>query len=88
MGIVHHPNMVTDGLVACWDAANRRSYPATGTTWTDLVGDADGSLVNSPVFDPENLGSIAFDGTNDYVKTPNLIWKVKSLMAQWQVCQF
>ncbi len=25
-------------LVLCLDAANKRSYPGTGTTWTDLSG--------------------------------------------------
>ena len=38
MGLVHNTNVVSDGLVCCWDAANKRSYPGAGTTWTDLVG--------------------------------------------------
>jgi hypothetical protein len=30
------PNLVTSGLVLCLDAGNTKSYPGTGTTWTDL----------------------------------------------------
>jgi len=71
MGLAHHPNVVTDGLVGCWDAGNRRSYPATGTTWTDVVGSSNGSFENSGgtslAFDSAHGGSIVFDGTDDYV---------------------
>jgi len=43
------PNLVTDGLVLCLDAGNTRSYPGSGTTWTDLTPNAANiTLVNSP----------------------------------------
>ena len=32
------PEIVTDGLVLSLDAANKKSYPGTGTTWYDLSG--------------------------------------------------
>ena len=69
MGLVHHPNVVTDGLVGCWDAGNRKSYPGAGTTWTDVVGGNNGTLTNMDTggFDPQNSGVIIFDGTNEYV---------------------
>ena len=67
MGIVHHPNVVTDGLIACWDAANRKSYPGAGTVWTDLAGSHDGTIVSSPTFSDENMGIISFDGTDDKI---------------------
>ena len=38
MGTIYGPNFVTDGLVLCLDAANTRSYPGSGSTWTDLSG--------------------------------------------------
>ena len=38
MGLGHSPRIVTDGLVLCLDAANKRSYGGSGTTWTDLEG--------------------------------------------------
>ncbi len=37
------------------------------TQWTDLIGNNDGTLVNSVGFDSNNLGSLSFDGTDDYV---------------------
>lgn len=39
--------IVTDGLVLALDAGNDKSYPGTGTTWTDLSGNGNnGTLVN------------------------------------------
>jgi hypothetical protein len=35
MSVYGGPEIVTDGLVLCLDAANRKSYPGSGTTWTD-----------------------------------------------------
>jgi len=67
MSLNHSPAIVTDGLVLCLDAANQRSYPGTGTTWSDLAGANDGTLTNGPTFDSANKGSIVFDGSNDYV---------------------
>ena len=34
MGTNYNPRIVTDGLVLCLDAANPRSYPASGTSAT------------------------------------------------------
>jgi hypothetical protein len=49
MGIAYNPKTVTEGLVLCLDAANPKSYPGTGSTWTDLSGNGNnGTLVNSP----------------------------------------
>ena len=64
------PRMVTDGLVLCLDAANVKSYPGSGTTWTDLSPTvASGSLINGPIFQSTLNGSIWFDSTNDYIPT-------------------
>jgi hypothetical protein len=62
------PKIVTNGLVLALDAASRNSYPGSGTTWTDLSGNNNnGTLVNSPTFDSGNGGSIAFNGSTNYV---------------------
>lgn len=64
------PRTVTSGLVLALDAANKRSYPGTGTTWTDLSGNSNnGTLTNGPTFSNISGGTIVFDGTNDYVTT-------------------
>lgn len=67
MGLNHSPNIVRSGLVLYLDAANVKSYSGSGTTWTDLSGNArNASLFNSPTFNSSNNGYLAFDGTNDY----------------------
>lgn len=68
MGLAHSPSIVTNGLAFCLDAANKKSYPGTGTTWTDLSGNnLNGTLTNGPTFSNTNSGRINFDGTNDIV---------------------
>ena len=43
------PKIVTNGLVGYWDAASKRSYPGSGTTWTDLSKEGNGgTLTNGP----------------------------------------
>jgi hypothetical protein len=72
MGISGGPDMIQDGLVLALDAADRNSYPGSGTTWRDLSGNNNsGSLTNGPTFDSANGGSIVFDGTNDLVRCTN-----------------
>jgi len=66
------PNIIEDGLVFAVDAANKKSYPGSGTTWTDLAGSNDGTLINGPTFDSANGGSIGFDGTDDRVDVSNI----------------
>jgi hypothetical protein len=57
-----------NGLVLCLDAGNTKSYPGSGTTWTDLSGRGNnGTLTNGPTYSSSNGGSIVFDGTNDYI---------------------
>ena len=68
MSIHYSPTTVTNGLVLSLDAGNSKSYPGSGTTWTDLSGNGNtGTLTNGPTFDSANGGSIVFDGVNDYV---------------------
>ena len=70
MAISYNPSSVTSGLVLCLDAANTKSYPGSGTTWTDLSGlGNNGTLVNGVGYSGDNLGSLNFDGVNDYVGT-------------------
>jgi hypothetical protein len=71
MAFIHSPKIVTSGLVLCLDAANKLSYRGSGTTWTDLSGNANtGTLTNGPTFSNVNGGCIVFDGVDDYVDVP------------------
>jgi len=72
MGLGHSPRIVTDGLVLCLDAANARSYPGTGTTWTDRSASGyDGTLTNMDAsnFSSDSAGFFNFDGVNEHVRT-------------------
>ena len=70
MGVFAGPEIVEDGLVLALDAGNTKSYPGSGTTWTDLSGNGNnGTLTNGPTYSSSNGGSIVFDGSNDYVST-------------------
>ena len=81
MSLSHSPLIVRDGLVLCLDAANPRSYPKSGTTWSDLKGSNDGTLTNGPTFDADDKGSIVFDGTDDEVSISSSDFSVFSLTA-------
>jgi hypothetical protein len=66
------PDIVENGLVLCLDAANKFSYPGTGTTWTDLSGNSNnGTLTNGPTFSAGNMGSILYDGADDQIDCGN-----------------
>jgi len=48
MSVYGGPDIITDGLVLHLDAANRKSYPGSGSTWYDLSGNGNnGSFVGS-----------------------------------------
>lgn len=65
MSLSHSPNIVTDGLLLCLDAADRKSYPGSGTVWTDRSGNViNGTLTNNPTFSADNGGSLVFNGIN------------------------
>ena len=67
MSFHHSPKIVTDGLVLCLDAANRKSYSGSGTIWRDLSGrNNNGIIVNSPSFINNTFN---FTGSN-YITTP------------------
>jgi hypothetical protein len=74
MGISGGPYIVRDSsLVLELDAADKNSYPGSGTTWNDLSGNNNsGSLVASPTFNSGNNGGIVLNGTTQYVSFGNI----------------
>jgi hypothetical protein len=65
MSVHGGPNTIEDGLVLYLDAANPKSYPGSGTIWTDLCGNGfNATLQNSPTFN--SSGYISFDGINQH----------------------
>lgn len=77
MALQHSPSIVTNGLVFCVDAANPRSYPGSGTRWFDVTSNGNTStLTNGPTYNSSNLGSITFDGIDDFstsTPTPTIL---------------
>ena len=59
--------IVTDGLVFYVDAANKVSYPGSGTTATDLAGTSNGTLQSTGMFQNTNNGVFDFDGATNYI---------------------
>jgi len=73
MAFSFQPKIVSDELVLYVDAGNTKSYPNSGTVWTDLSKtQKTGSLTNGPTFSSATGGSIVFDGTNDFVRISNI----------------
>ena len=72
MALAHSPRIVTDGLVLALDAGNAKSYPGSGTAWTDLSGNSNnGTLTNGSTYSSVDGGAIVFDGSDDYVVSSN-----------------
>ena len=67
MALAHSPRIVTDGLELALDAGNTKSYPGSGSTWTDTIGGKTGTLTNGPTYSSDNGGAIVFDGINDLI---------------------
>lgn len=71
MSVSHSPQIVRNGLILHLDAANSRSYPGTGITWTDLtVNTNNGTLINTPTYNSSNNGYFTFDGSSNYINIP------------------
>lgn len=61
------PKIITDGLVLCLDAAGTKSYPGSGTTWTDVsTSKTNITLSANSTYTSARGGGIAFDGASDY----------------------
>jgi len=80
MSFHHSPKIVTDGLVMCLDAANRKSYSGNGSIWRDLSGNSNnGSLLNSATFSNENGGTIVLTNANSNVNCNGFIFNQPNL---------
>ena len=63
-----NPNIITDGLIVCFDANDIKSYPGSGTAWTDRIAGI--TLTDSNLtFHNENSGVLSDSTTGDLVFT-------------------
>lgn len=72
MGCSSGPDVVEDGLTFFVDAGSKRSYPGTGTTWTDRSTNGYAvTLTNMGAsnFSSDNGGSFSFEGSNEDAET-------------------
>jgi hypothetical protein len=60
MSYANGPRIVTDGLVCCLDAANRKSYPGSGNVWTDLSGNGYNASLSNITF---SNNALVFNGS-------------------------
>jgi len=64
MAVAYNPKIVTDGLVLALDAANVKSYPGSGTTWTDMSGLSNHGIVNNATYSTLKNGYFSFVNTS------------------------
>jgi len=93
--LAHSPSIVMSGLVLALDAGNTKSYPGSGTTWTDLSGNSNtGTLTNGPTYNSSDGGSFVFNGSTQYSSSSALsgsfalftviIWFYPTSIANYQ----
>lgn len=71
MSLGHGASVVRDGLVLHLDAANVKSYPGSGTTWSDVSGNGNNAtLINGVGYNTADNGYMTFDGVDDFVELP------------------
>jgi hypothetical protein len=64
--------LVTDGLVLNLDAGDPRSYPGSGTTWTDLSGNGRIGTITNATYINANGGNLVFaNGSGTFVTVSN-----------------
>jgi len=61
------PRIVTDGLVLHLDAGNSRSYPGTGTVWTDLTKRGNNGDIKSGVSFVTGSLNFTLNSSNEYI---------------------
>ena len=83
MTIKHSPRIVTDGLVAHYDAANTKSYLGSGTAWKDLSGKGNNGTIYGATFGSGNAGKFNFDESNDYVDCGNILSQTAYTKSAW-----
>ena len=79
------PRIITDNLISFLDAGNTKSYPGSGTTWTDLTGNGNNAQLqnSSNISYSSNEGCLILDTSassnipyilrlTDYVKDVNI----------------
>ena len=80
------PSIITTNLLTHLDAGNASSYPGTGTTWTDLTGNAyNGTLNGGVTYSSSNGGILIYDGIDDVVTIPLSKNALANVTGKWTI---
>ncbi len=71
MAFIHSPNITSDGLVLCLDAADKNSYPGSGTTWYDLSPSGNNGTLSAAAIGTDVPGNMDFNGSDEYIDLGN-----------------
>lgn len=75
-------DIIRNGLQLHLDAGNVLSYPGSGTTWTDLIGNKEFTLFNTPTYGSGNGGYLEFSPeSSQYAEATSL----PDSLANWTV---
>lgn len=66
MSVSYNPGILSSNLVFCLDAANTKSYPGSGSTWTDLSGRGNNIALANTSFVGGSIPYLDFNGTSSY----------------------
>jgi hypothetical protein len=72
MATSYSPKIITDGLVLCLDAGDKKSYSGSGTTWTDRSGNSISTLINAPTFTSNFGGGIICEETDEFIASDDV----------------
>lgn len=61
-------DIIKNGLVVYLEASATESYPGSGGTWYDIMGNYNGSLTNSPTYNSGTDENIQLNGSNQCVE--------------------
>jgi hypothetical protein len=64
MALHRGPKIITDGLVLCLDAADRKSYPGSGTVWYDRSGNSNHFTIQGNITWNSSTGFSNFEGNS------------------------
>lgn len=75
------PNIIESNLIFALDPGNTKSYPGSGSTFTDLTtNQIQTTLVGSPTYSTDNGGNFLLNGTSQYITltwpTNNTVWSM------------
>jgi hypothetical protein len=83
MSLQHSPKIVTNGLVLALDAANTKSYPGSGTVWTDLSGNNNNFTLTATTFSSNFGGEIQTNSATPITNTSKITSNTNCTVQMW-----